>query len=307
MTPLDLVPHPATIESIAPESADTRTFVLRPEPSVAAFDRATPGQFAMLSVFGHGEAAFTFSGLPGAGGTTGAVVLTVRRMGELTGALFALDVGASVGLRGPFGRGFPFDGDVPTIYVGGGCGLTPLRAAILRDVATRRVPRAVVYGAADPDARIHRGDLAAWSCDPDTYLVDSVQNPCAGWRGRVGLVTSFLEEAVDRIGARRAAVCGPAEMLPLVGERLCRAGLDPGRIHLALERYMKCGTGHCGHCYVDHRYVCTNGPVFSLAELRTLPEAFVPAREAWSAGDAALCRGGEHVRACRSRAPVPVS
>lgn len=285
MTPTDLVPHPATIDAIVPESADTRTFVLRPEPAVPALDRATPGQFAMLSVFGHGEAAFTFSGLPGAGGATGTVVLTVRRVGELTGALFALDVGATVGVRGPFGRGFPLDAALPTIYVAGGCGLTPLRAAILRDVSTGRGPRAIVYGAADPDARIHRDDLAAWALDPDTYLVDCVERAGPGWRGRVGAVTRFIDEAVDRTGARQAAVCGPAAMLPVVGERLCRAGLDPGAIYLAIERSMKCATGHCGHCYVDHRYVCTDGPVFSLAELRRLPEAFAPAgRDAGAAG-----------------------
>ncbi len=292
MTALDLVPHAATIESIAPESDDTRTFVLRPDPAVPAFDRATPGQFAMLSVFGHGEAAFTFSGLPGAGGTAGRVVLTVRRMGELTGALFALDVGATVGLRGPFGRGFPFDDDVPTIYVGGGCGLTPLRAAILHDVARRRRPRAVVYGAAAPDARIHRADLAAWSRDPDIYVVDCVENPCPGWRGGVGSVVSFIDEAVDRVGARRAAVCGPAAMLAAVGERLCRSGIDPGAIYLAMERYMKCGIGHCGHCYIDHRYVCTDGPVFPLTELRMLSEAFAPAGEAVNDVDPILCRVG---------------
>jgi NAD(P)H-flavin reductase len=289
MTAFDLVPLAARIEAVVPESADTRTFVLRPEPAAPMFDRATPGQFAMLSVFGHGEAAFTFSGLPGAGGAAGSVMLTIRRMGDLTGALFALDIGAMVGLRGPYGRGFPFDDDVPTIYVGGGCGLTPLRAAILRDVARGRGPRAVVYGAADADARIHRGDLAGWARDPDVYLVDCVENPSPGWLGRVGTVTSFLEEAVERIGARRAAVCGPPGMLPIVGERLCRAGIDAGSIHLAVERYMKCGTGRCGHCYVGHRYVCTDGPVFSLAELRTLPEAFAPPREGWSASGSMLC------------------
>lgn len=284
MTASDLVPHLATIDAIVSESADTRTFVLRPESAAAAFDRATPGQFAMLSVFGHGEAAFTFSGLPSAGGTPGRVVLTVRRMGALTGRLFALDVGATVGLRGPYGRGFPFDDDVPTLYVGGGCGLTPLRAAILRDVATQRGPRAVVYGTTEPDERIHRDDLAAWGRDPRMFLVDCVENPCPGWRGQVGAVTSFIDEAVGRVGARRAAVCGPAGMLAIVGARLCRAGLEADAIFLAVERYMKCGTGHCGHCYVDHRYVCTDGPVFSLTELRALPEAFMPA------SDAILCR-----------------
>jgi NAD(P)H-flavin reductase len=137
MTAHDFLPHPARIAEVVPESADTSTFVLKLAPAVPALDAARPGQFVMLSVFGHGEAAFTLSALPGAGGARGTAVLTVRRMGDLTTALFALAPGALVGLRGPFGRGFPDDRERPTVYVAGGCGLSPLRAAIARHIATR--------------------------------------------------------------------------------------------------------------------------------------------------------------------------
>jgi NAD(P)H-flavin reductase len=182
-----------------------------------------------------------------------------------------------VGLRGPFGRGFPEAPATPTVYVAGGCGLSPLRAAIALHVSGRPpgTPIAIVYGARDPEARIHRGDLAAWERAPAVHLIECVERAGPGWWGRVGLVLDHVAEAVALIGARRAAVCGPPGMLAVVPERLCHLGLDAADIHVAIERHMQCGTGHCGHCYVNHRYVCTDGPVFSFAELAGLPDAFV--------------------------------
>lgn len=288
MTVRDLLPHAARIAEVVPESADTRTFILKLDAPVSALDAAKPGQFVMLSVFGHGEAAFTLSALPGAGAARGTAVLTVRRVGALTGALFGLAPGAMVGLRGPFGRSFPDDPAPPTVYVAGGCGLAPLRAAITLHIATRPAgtPLAIVYGAREPEARIHRAALAAWERAPDVHLIECVERAGPGWRGRVGVVLDFIDDAVGLAGARRAAVCGPPIMLPLVAERLCRLGLDAADIHLAIERYMKCGTGHCGHCYVNHRYVCTDGPVFSFAELRKLPDTFP---ELGRPGAAATC------------------
>jgi NAD(P)H-flavin reductase len=276
MTFEDYVPHRARIAELVPESFDTRTFVLALDPPVPAFDRARPGQFAMLSLLGHGEAAFTLSALPGAGAAPGTVVLTVRRVGTLTTALFALGPGARVGLRGPFGRGFPDAPAEPTLYVAGGCGLSPLKAAIEAHIAARPpgTPLAIVYGARDPGARIHRRALAGWTQTSRVDVIECVERAGPGWRDRVGLVVDYIGEAVARSGARRAAVCGPPVMLPRVAERLHRAGIAADHIFLAIERYMKCGTGHCGHCYVDHRYVCTDGPVFSYAELGGLKDAF---------------------------------
>jgi anaerobic sulfite reductase subunit B len=270
------VPHRARIAAIAPESADTCTFTLALDPAVAALDAAAPGQFVMLSVFGHGEAAFTPSALPGAGAAPGTVVLTVRRVGGLTGALFGLPAGAMVGVRGPFGHGISEDPGRPTVYVAGGCGLSPLRAAIARQVARRPAGTrlAVVYGARDVPARIHRADLAGWDGAPEVLVIQSVERAAPGWRGRTGNVLGHVAEAVRRTGACRAVVCGPPAMLAPVAERLCGLGLDPAHVHVALERYMKCGTGHCGHCYVGDRYVCTDGPVFPYAALRALPDAF---------------------------------
>ena len=272
----DTLPHAARIISIVSESADTRTFTLALDPPVPGLDAARPGQFVMLSLLGHGEAAFTLSDMPLTGATPGTAVLTVRRVGSLTSALFALRLGAVVGLRGPFGHGFPDDPDQPTVYVAGGCGLSPLRGAIVRQLASRaRGTRvAIVYGSRDPGSRIHRDSLAAWGRVADVDVVECVERGGAGWKGRTGVVVDLLDEAMTRVGARCAAVCGPPVMLHRVAEKLCGLGVEPEHIHVALERYMKCGVGRCGHCYVDHRYVCTDGPVFSYAELLRLPDAF---------------------------------
>jgi NAD(P)H-flavin reductase len=242
----------------------------------------------MLSLLGRGEAAFTFSSLPRATAEPGTVTLTVRRVGSLTGALFILEPGARLGLRGPFGRGFPDDDPArPTVYVAGGCGLSPLKAAIDVQIAER--PRgarlAIVYGARDPASRIHRAALAAWGRAPGVVVIECVEDAGDGWAGRVGSVVEFVAEAVAAVGAERAAVCGPPAMLRPAAARLCRAGLDGGEVHVAIERYMKCGTGLCGHCYVNHRYVCTDGPVFSYTELQGLPDALLVAGLASSPAD----------------------
>jgi NAD(P)H-flavin reductase len=204
-------------------------------------------------------------------------VITVRRVGTLTGALFALPVGALVGIRGPFGRGFPLDEVAhPTLYVAGGCGLAPLKTAVdwqlgRRPAGTRL---AVVYGARNPASRILGSALGAWTRARDTHVVACVEEAPGDADGPLGTVLDFLGIAMAYARPTRAALCGPPSMLARVAERLCRDGLDPAHIHLAIERYMKCGTGECGHCYVNHRYVCTDGPVFSYAELLTLPDAF---------------------------------
>ncbi len=274
-----VLPYPGRIAACREESDDTRTFVILLDDPVPALDAARPGQFVMLSLLGHGEAAFTLAALPSCGAAAGTVTLTVRRIGDLTGALFALGPGARVGVRGPYGRGFPEGGiDRPTLYVGGGCGLVPLCSAIDHQLAHRapgtRV--AIVYGARTPASRVLRASLAAWRRTPDVTVLETVEHGEEGWDGRVGSVVALVEEAARAITAERAAACGPPGMLAAVGPRILGCGLRSDAVFVALERYMKCGTGLCGHCYLGARYLCTDGPVFSLAELAGVPDAFGP-------------------------------
>ena len=277
-----VVPQRARLVGIEPESADTRTFTL--ECDQAAFDAARPGQFVMLSVPGRGEAAFTLSSLPCGGGRVGQIVVTVRRVGELTSALFECPLGTRLGVRGPFGRGFPDGAAQPTLYVAGGCGLAPLKAAIETQLCERRagVPITVLYGARRLEDRIHRAALGAWARFPQVRVLDVVEHPAAEWSGRTGTLADHLDEALDPLPAQ-AAVCGPPAMLGPVAERLRRRGVRADRILVALERHMKCGTGECGHCYVGSKYLCRDGPVFSLAELDAIPDAFGHPADSWEA------------------------
>lgn len=273
----ELVPHAATIVAIQDESEDTRTLVLKLAAPVLALDAALPGQFVMLSLLGYGEAAFTLAELPRNGATPGTVTVTVRRVGSFTWALFACDLGDRVGVRGPYGRGFPVEHvDCPTIYVAGGCGLAPVRSAIEHQLMRRlpETPLAIVYGARTPAARILRSALAAWRTLPAVTVIEVVEHAKGGWDGRVGRVAEVVAEAARAVAAERAVICGPSAMLVATAAELRAARLAPEAVFVALERYMKCGTGLCGHCYVNDRYVCTDGPVFSLAELERLPDAF---------------------------------
>jgi NAD(P)H-flavin reductase len=274
--PSGYLPHPARIADLRDESPDTRTFCLVPVHlrAEAAFAAAEPGQFAMLSVLGFGEAAFTISEIHVRAGRS-QIELTVRRVGSLTTALFALRREDVVGLRGPFGRGFVAAPAEPTVFVAGGCGLSPLKRAIERHLAARPpgAPVAIVYGVASPADRIHRRALEAWRHGDGVRMFECSESAGAGWRGLRGSCVDHVAQAVAAIGARRAAVCGPPQMMARAAMELRRAGVAPDRIELAIERVMKCGTGHCGHCYVGPKYACRDGPVFTLAELDAVPQA----------------------------------
>jgi|GEM_PF-2146712 len=261
------VPAPARIAAVVPESEDTRTFVVDlPDEALAP---PVPGQFVVLSLLGHGEAAFTVSSLHREPAVH-SLCLTVRRVGSLTGALFALSPGAGVGLRGPYGRGFPdFPPDAPVLFVACGCGLAPLRPALERHLATRTqdAPTYVVYGARDPGARILRADLERWRMQPGVVLIDPVEEPGPGWAGARGDVVSALACALEERIPERVAACGPPNMLAAVARGLRAAGVPGEHAHFAIERQTKCTLGVCGRGYAEEHYVCCEGPVFTQEEL----------------------------------------
>ncbi|MEW6270021.1 MAG: hypothetical protein AB1689_12075, partial [Thermodesulfobacteriota bacterium] len=228
---VSFLPDPARITSIARESDDTRSLVLEPAGEASpAWLRAAPGQFVFLSLLGVGEAAFTISSWQAGAPPTRDIVLTVRRVGRLTSAVFALRPGDTVGVRGPFGRGFPdWPAHAGVTFVAGGCGLAPLRAAIEARIATRAAaaPVTVVYGAREPGTRIFRADLDRWRAKPGVTFYDCVERPDAACRGAVGDVCDALEPALASRPTPFAAVCGPPAMMSAVALRLARTGGPP--------------------------------------------------------------------------------
>lgn len=266
----DFVPVPALIEDILVETPTIKTFALRladPMPFRA-------GQFVQLYVPGVGEAPFTPSSSPS---EPGRLEVTVLVAGRVTAALHGLKAGAEVGVRGPFGRGYPLhklEGR-EVVVVGGGVGLAPLRsllhALFERPGLVRRL--SIRYGARSPEELCFRRQYPDWSARRDVDFLATIDRPAAGWAGRVGLVTTLLD-GLDVDPEQACAVsCGPEVMLKFVARKLVDVGFLPERIYLSMNRNMTCGMGICGRCNVGSLYLCKDGPDLSYAEVRDIPYA----------------------------------
>lgn len=268
-------PVPAVIEAIDPAVADNHLFTFRLAEPIAV----APGQFAELSVPGVG--AFPVSTAAHSAGTT--FVACIRRSGRVTAALYRMTEGDPVGIRGPFGRGFPLDVFIgrDVLLVAGGLGMAPLRALLQALLERREMVGeiALLYGSHDPGALLFRNeleDLASAGTINLRFSVDfATELPWStdGYVCRIGLVTELLRDLTVVPVATVAAVCGPPSLYGCVLEDLARLGIDPGRIYATLERRMQCGIGQCCHCVTAGVFVCSQGPVFSLAELRRMPGA----------------------------------
>ena len=235
-----------------------------------------PGQFMGLSVFGHGEAPISVSSSP----TRGSYLdLTVRKTGDLTCALHALEPGAELGVRGPFGTWFDTDAmrGKDLLLISGGCGLAPMRALIQYCLDRRgdfgRVT--ILYGARTPEDLLYKPDLDRWQRSAEVqcrccvdYVPDNQQ-----WDGQVGLITTLIPALRVDPARTLAVVVGPPIMYRFVLAALKQKGLSPEQIEVSLERYMKCGVGKCGHCAIDHLCVCVDGPVFWLKEIAAIQGA----------------------------------
>ncbi|MFR9757108.1 FAD/NAD(P)-binding protein [Streptomyces sp. TR06-5] len=256
---MTLVPLAHRVVERHPEARGTVTLVLEPDGG-AALSPFAPGQFAMLYAFGVGEIPVSVSRSSDGHRLTH----TVRAAGAVSRALCGVEVGASVGVRGPFGRGWDVAAargrDV--LVVAGGIGLAPLRPVI---EAVLAAPRAhgrlnVLVGARTPEDVLYREELPVWR---QPFAGVTVDRPSEGWTGRVGIVTTLLAEA--RFDPARAAafVCGPEVMIRATARALLHEGLHPGSVHVSLERNMRCATGHCGHCQLGPLLLCRDGPVVS--------------------------------------------
>lgn len=243
------------------ETHDTVTLELEPDgEEVTGF---APGQFAMLYVLGVGEVPISVSGEVM---SPGRLVHTVRAVGATTAALCAMRPGDAVGVRGPFGRGWPLAGaegrDV--VVIAGGLGLAPLRP-VVGHVLTHRErfgELTVLYGARTPAGVLYRGDLGRWRERLGTALEVTVDAADPSWRGRVGVVTTLVGSATFDPGSATAMLCGPEVMMRFTVAALRERGLTDANIHVSLERSMACAVGHCGRCQLGPALVCRDGPVF---------------------------------------------
>ncbi len=269
-----MLPQSYSVRQVLKETADTFTLTLEPSNGTGA-DRFQPGQFSMLWVFGVGELPISISGHPA---QHDRLVYTVRSVGQATHALVSREVGEGVGVRGPFGTGWPVDlaqgRDV--LVIAGGIGLAPLRPVIYEVLHNReKYGRLVIlYGARSPRDLLYRKELAAWARHRDTQVLVTVDYGGLSWRGHVGVVTTLFKYARLQPARSVAMACGPEIMMRFVARDLETRGLARENIYLSMERNMKCAVGVCGHCQYGPHFICKDGPIFSYDRLRPLLEKY---------------------------------
>jgi NAD(P)H-flavin reductase len=238
------------------ETHDSWTLEL--EPVREALDPLAPGQFAMLYAFGKGEVPISVSRLP--------QVHTIRAVGIVSAALCDLRRGDVVGVRGPFGTAWPVEAAEGTdvVVLAGGIGLAPLRPAIDHLLANReRYGRVVIlYGGRSPEELLYTAELERWRGRFDVEVHVAVDQAAAGWRGRVGVVTTLVPRADFDPDHTLAMICGPEVMMRFAVAALQDRGVPAEAIFVSLERSMKCAIRLCGHCQLGPEFICHDGPVF---------------------------------------------
>jgi len=262
-----MTPEPYCVRDVAKETPDTFTLTLNPQNGNGT-SSFKPGQFSMLWVFGVGELPISISGDPA---KQDQLVYTVRSVGKATHALVSQKAGSAVGVRGPFGTGWPVEAarGHDLIIVAGGIGLAPLRPVIYHVLAHRQEYDRLVllYGARSPRDLLYRKELAAWARQRDTQVLVTVDYGGLSWRNHVGVVTTLFKFARLRPARSVAMLCGPEIMMRFVVRDLETHGLNRNQIYLSMERNMKCAVGFCGHCQYGPHFICKDGPVFPYDQL----------------------------------------
>jgi NAD(P)H-flavin reductase len=257
------------IVDIIDESPTIKTFVVAPD---VKFKFAT-GQFVELTLPGEGEAPFTPSSSPA---VTDKMDLTIMKAGRVTGLLHECEKGQKVGIRGPFGNGYPLDDFVgrQVYIVGGGVGLAPIRSLFLALVDRIRDFERVVcrFGARTPEDFIYKGTLfGPWQEIDGVEIKLTVDEANGQWNHHVGVVTTILTADDINIDNAVAVVCGPPIMMRFATLKLLEFGFPDDKIYLSMEKNMSCGIGKCGHCMIGKYYVCKDGPVFTYEQIKKYP------------------------------------
>jgi NAD(P)H-flavin reductase len=265
-------PIDTVVEDIITETPTIKTFVLKPDRPI----EFGAGQFMQLTVPGVGEAPFTPSSSPSVSERMG---ISVLRTGKVTEALHQLEPGAKVGLRGPFGKGYPMDKleGKDVLVVGGGVGLAPLRSLIyaLLEKPSRYKRVSIKYGARMPQELCFREQYDEWSeTAGNVDFTNTIDVPAKGWDGKVGLVTTLLDDLDINIENSIAVSCGPQIMLKFVTLKLLEVGYKPPQIYLSMNRKMSCGMGKCGRCNVGPYYLCVDGPDMNYDKIKDVPNVF---------------------------------
>lgn len=267
------LPYIATVKEVIEETPTIKTFrVVIDDPAEREAFRFEPGQVAQLSVFGVGEATFVINSPPT---RPEYLQFSVMRVGEVTTKLHELQPGDKIGVRGPLGNWFPYEDmkGKDILFIGGGIGMAPLRTLLLFMLDNRSDYGHItlLYGARTPQDLCYKEELKEWERREDLELVLTVDREFPDWEGRVGLVPNVLKELAPSPEGKVAITCGPPIMIRFTLQALAELGFGDDQVVTTLERRMKCGVGLCGRCNIGPRYVCKDGPVFTLRQLKELP------------------------------------
>lgn len=262
-------PLRATLEEVIEESPLIKTFVLIPDEEFIF----RTGQFIELSVEGVGEAPFTPSSSPL---VTDRLEVTVMKTGYVTGIMHELKPGAVMGIRGPYGRGYPvtrFSGK-EVLILGGGCGLAPIRSLLftLEHMKADLEKVILCYGSKTPADCIYKPLFSRLNSIDKFEAYRTVDVTDDEWDGPVGVATKLLDNVRVNIDNSVAVVCGPPIMMKFGTIRLLEMGYCDDQIYLSMEKNMSCGLGKCGHCMMGEFFVCKDGPVFTYNEIKHSPE-----------------------------------
>jgi NAD(P)H-flavin reductase len=267
------LPTMARVARVEPMTSLEKLFTLELPDGLSLGHR--PGQFVEVSILGVGEAPISISSSPSR--SNGSFELCVRRVGDVTNALHRLQAGAMVGIRGPFGRGFPYEKfrGKDVLFAPGGLGLAPLRSLINQVIDERATFGRVIilYGARNPSELLFKDELQEWASRDDLEVHVTVDRGDENWKGNIGVITTLFRKISINPRNTVAVTCGPPIMYRFVLMELLGKGISNGNIYLSLERHMKCGVGKCGHCQINHVYACQSGPVFPYSEIMGLEEA----------------------------------
>ena len=258
----------AEVREVIPETNTIKTLTLKPEEKITF----KTGQFIELSVPGVGEAPFTPSSEPTANET---IQVSVMNVGKVTSKIHCLEPGAIVGLRGPFGNGYPLDvfRNREIVVAGGGCGFAPLRSLLYELFSRQGWYKKLLFrgGCRSSGDMLYKDEIMGWPSKHDIDVILTVDVGDDSWDGPVGVVTTILEDFDLDIPDAIAVVCGPPIMMKFSIQKLIERGFRMENIYVSMEKNMSCGLGKCGHCRIGPYYACQDGPVFRFDKIHHLP------------------------------------
>lgn len=266
-----LVPGIVEVIDIKDETPDVKSFFVRNIGGGVPFD-VMPGQLGMVSLLPVGEGMYSVSWQE----EQEYLHFAIKRVGLMTNELHRIEVGHQLGVRGPYGNGFPVEEckGKDMLFIAGGIGLAPLRSFIKYCFKHRQDygKIQIIYGSRSYADLCFKDELFdKWPQEKDTEVYITIDNPEEGWDGHVGFVPAYLEEINPAAAGKIAVVCGPPVMIKFVLQSLEKMGYTDEQVISTLEMRMKCGIGKCGRCNVGSQYICLDGPVFTLAQLKQLP------------------------------------